>query len=157
MGKYAIMFMMPQTGLPCRTAEKPACRTRCSAIILRLSRSREVFMKRTGHFLALFLCAAILCAFLAGCAKTLSGTYTAETIGTGASYTFSGENVKVDILILGAVAASLEGTYKIDGDKITFTFADSDSAEAKQYSGTFDFAEEENGIRIGLIDYVKKN
>jgi len=107
------------------------------------------------RFAALCLSFLLLLGTLAGCAETLSGTYKAETLGTGAAYTFSGKNVKVEVLVLGTVAATLEGTYAIEDGKITLTFGDTESEEAKTYGGTFDFAETENSIKIGLIEYTK--
>lgn len=107
------------------------------------------------RILALLLSLVLLLGALAGCAETLSGTYKAETLGTGASYTFDGKNVKVDVLVLGTVATTLEGTYEIKDNKITLTFGDTESEEAKTYGGTFDFAETETSIKIGLIEYTK--
>ena len=102
------------------------------------------------------LTAVLLIGALSGCAETLSGSYRADTLGTGAVYTFSGKDVRVDVLMLGAVVSSLEGTYILEDGKITFTFGDTESEEGKKYSGTFDFAETETGIKIGLIEYTKE-
>jgi len=111
-------------------------------------------MKLT-RMIALCLSLVLIAAVLAGCAGTLSGTYKAETLGTGASYTFDGKNVTVDVLVLGTVAATLKGTYEIADGKITLTFGDTESEEAKTYGGTFNFAETENSIKIGMIEYTK--
>lgn len=101
------------------------------------------------------LCVALALLMLASCAQTLSGTYKAETLGTGASYTFKGNNVTVDVLFLGTVATTLNGTYEISDNKITLTFSDTESEEAKNYSGTYDFSETDTSIKIGLIEYTK--
>ncbi len=114
-------------------------------------------MKRSIRTIAAVLLAVIVLAAFSSCAETLSGTYKADTLGTGASYTFDGKKVRVDVLVLGAVVTSLEGTYEIDDGKITFTFGDTESEEAKQYSGTFDFAETETSVKIGMIEYRKES
>lgn len=105
------------------------------------------------RILALCMSVLVVMAVLAGCAKTLSGTYKAETLGTGASYTFDGKNVTVDVLVLGTVATTLKGTYSIEEGKITLTFGDTDSEEAKTYGGTYSFTEGEDYIQIGMIQY----
>ena len=51
---------------------------------------------------------------------------------------------------------SVSGTYTIDGDKITFSFA-ADESGSDSYSGTFDFKSDENSITIGVITYQKQN
>ena len=57
---------------------------------------------KTIRISAALLAAVILCMSLAACGGALKGTYKAESFGTGASYTFSGKKVTVDILVLGA-------------------------------------------------------
>ncbi len=113
-------------------------------------------MKTFMRVWAAALAAVLLLGTLSGCAETVSGTYRAETLGTGAVYTFRGKEVRVDVLVLGAAVTSLEGTYVLKDGKITFTFGDTDSEEGKKYSGTFDFSETETGIKIGLIEYTKQ-
>ena len=97
-------------------------------------------MKRWIRTLCLVLALVCIGTVLAGCAKTLSGTYKADVFGSGVSYTFKGKDVTVNVLVG-------DGT-------ITLTFGDADAAEAKSYSGTFDFAETENSIKIGLMEYT---
>lgn len=111
-------------------------------------------MKTTKIILASIM-AIILCLGLASCAKKLSGTYSAEVLGSGAEYKFSGSKVTISIKALGASVAEVEGKYSIDGDKITFEF-ESEDEEVKKYSGTFDFKEEDDSIKIGVITYKKK-
>ncbi len=113
-------------------------------------------MKRSIRTIAAVMLIVIVISALSSCAETLSGTYKAETLGTGASYTFDGKNVRVDVLVLGAVVTSLEGTYEISDGKITFTFGNAEGEDAKQYSGTFDFAETETSVKIGMIEYTKE-
>lgn len=83
-----------------------------------------------------FLSAVLVCVMLlscvlvlASCGNTLSGTYEDES-GL-ISYTFKGKDVEAKIF-----GVSVEGTYKIDGDTITFEF-EGDIAE--EFSGESDF------------------
>ena len=112
-------------------------------------------MKKTVRILAVAMIATMLCLILASCGKTLSGKYSAELLGTGATYEFKGSKVTVTAKVLGAEAVTIEGTYKIKDDKITLTF-DGDDEDAKKYSGTLDFEEQEDGdIKIGISEYKK--
>ena len=121
-------------------------------------------MKIMKRVLALALVCIMVFA-LASCAKKLSGTYTAEiggsVLGAKTSYTFSGSKVTVSVtgsLLGGSKTTDYEGEYEIteaeDGSMtITFTFTDSD---AKEYSGTYNFVENENSIKIGMVTYNKQ-
>ena len=115
------------------------------------------------------LALALVCVMvfaLASCAKKLSGTYTAEAglgglVGGKTSYTFSGSKVTVSVtgsLLGSSKTTEYEGKYEIteadDGSmSITFTFGD---ADAKQYSGTFNFVDNKDSIKIGLLTYTKQ-
>ena len=98
---------------------------------------------------------------LVSCGKTLNGTYSAVIIGSGAEYEFKGNKVTITVKALGAEVAEVEGKYSIDDDKITFTFESDDEKEnekVKEYSGTFDFEETDDGdIKIGIITYKKQD
>ena len=117
-------------------------------------------MKKTIlKIVALSLVAVMMCALLASCGKTLSGTYSAKldvaVASSETSYTFSGK--KVTIKVASGIAGfektvESEGTYKIDGDKITFTF-DGDGAD---YSGSVPFEKTDDGIKIAGIEYKKQ-
>lgn len=123
--------------------------------------------KKITRVIALALVFSFVCIALASCGKTLSGTYAAggEFLGTGAktSYTFSGSKVTIAVTgsFLGASSTkTFEGKYEIteadDGSMdITFTFED---ADAKEYSGTFNFDEDKDAgtITIGIITYTKQ-
>ena len=115
-------------------------------------------MKRSIKVLALVMTAVILCLTLASCGKTLSGTYTMEVLGTGTELEFKGKKVTMTVKVAGAeVGDPVEGTYSIKDDKITFEF-DSEDEDAKEYSGTFDFEEGEDYIKIGSLGkYTKKD
>ena len=107
--------------------------------------------------IALVLALCFVVSLLASCGSSLSGTYTAESFGSKLTYTFSGNDVKLSVSVFGMQAVTVNGTYKIDGNSITLTFG-GEEAEAKQYSGTFDFAKGEDGktITIGLVTYEKQ-
>ena len=115
-------------------------------------------MKRISKAAALILLSVMLCSVFTSCAKKLSGTYTAEVIGSGVELKFSRSNVTISIKALGSVVAEAEGKYSISDDKITLEFETDKENEdkVKTYNGTFDFAENENSIKIGLITYEKK-
>ena len=112
-------------------------------------------MKTTVKLMALALVLVMTLAILASCGKTLSGTYEAAMIGTGAELAFKGSKVTITVKAFGAELGSAEGKYSIDGDKITFTFETEDD-DVKAYNGTFDFEEGENYIKVGLTKYEKK-
>lgn len=117
-------------------------------------------MKRSVKILALVMAAMMLCLSLVACGKKLSGEYEldATILGTGAvtTYAFSGSKVTITLETkAGGIVTNtveLDGKYSIDGDKITFEF---EGEDAKTYSGEFDFAETEKGIKIGIIEYKK--
>ena len=111
-------------------------------------------MKKTIRVLALVMALTMVLFVFASCGKKLSGKYSAELLGTGATYEFKGSKVTITVKALGATAATFEGTYKIADDQITFTF-ESDDKDAEKYSGTFDFEEKEDSIKIGLVEYKK--
>jgi len=86
----------------------------------------------------------------------LSGTYSASALGlAGASYTFKGSNVTIEVGALG-FTTEIEGKYSIDGDEITFTF-DDDEEDASKYEGTFDFEKGDDYIKIGGVKYEKED
>ena len=117
-------------------------------------------MKKSIKIVALALVAVMLCLTLVACGKKISGTYEAQiggdVLGYTATYKFSGSKVEATktVSVLGAKeATTFEGKYEIKDDEITFTFETSDD-DIK--SGTFAFAETEDGIKIGLVEYKKK-
>ena len=112
-------------------------------------------MKRFVKILCVIMALVCIGSVFAGCAKTLSGTYKADAFGSGVSYTFKGKNVEVNVLVLGTVVTTVNGTYEIGDGTITLTFGDAEAAEAKTYGGTFEFAEMENSIKIGVMEYTR--
>ena len=102
--------------------------------------------------IALALVAVMLTMTLASCGAKLSGTYSAETLGTGVVYEFKGSKVTITVKALGMDLGSAEGKYSIKKDKITFTF-ESDDEDVKKYDGTFDFEKGDDYIKIGVLTY----
>ena len=118
--------------------------------------------KSTIKVLALALVAVMVCVSFIACSKTLSGEYVNEesVMGVGSTkttYVFDGKKVTLTVsaeaigMDLGGV--SLEGTYKIKGDEITFTFEGEGAAE---YSKAVSFEKTDNGIKIAGVEYTKK-
>lgn len=110
--------------------------------------------------LAFTLLAVVVCITLVSCGKTISGEYEAELnygLGkVGVTYSFKGSKVEATVKstnILGQVETkTVEGTYEINEDEITFTWEDEvDGVDG----GTFTFEETEKGIKIGLVEYKK--
>lgn len=120
-------------------------------------------MKKSIKIIAVALVAVMLCMSLAACGKKLSGEYkldvTIMDTGTVTTYKFSGSKVTftTEAKVAGSIVGDpvvIEGKYSIEDDKITFEF-ESDDADAEKLSGTFDFEETENGIKIGILEYKK--
>lgn len=90
---------------------------------------------------------------LVACGGKLSGTYKTEEIAKSyVTYTFSGSKVTFQAFVLGVGTGEVEGTYKIDGDQITFTW-DGDSDKA--LTGTQTFEKTDDGIKIGVLTLKK--
>ncbi len=118
-------------------------------------------MKKSVKILAVVMVAAMLCLCLASCGKTLKGKYSADVLGTGTTLDFDGKDVKIAITVtlLGEVA-SLDATYQIKDDQITFEIADEeevDNALAKKVIKALeepsDFEEGEDYIKIDGVKY----
>jgi uncharacterized lipoprotein YehR (DUF1307 family) len=118
-------------------------------------------MKKYVKVLAFALVAVMLCVSLVSCGKKLLGDYEAsvggDLLGYTATYAFSGSKVTVtkEATVLGSKKEfTFEGKYEIKDDTITFTFETEDD-DIK--SGSFAFEETDKGIKIGLVEYEKKN
>ena len=129
---------------------------------IKYQEKRYYIMKKSIKILALTLAVVLLCASLAACGKKLSGKYSADVLGTGTTLTFDGSNVTIAITVtfVGEVA-SLNATYEIKDDKITFDIADEETVTnelAKKVVAAFEqpqaFAEGENTITIGGVTYT---
>jgi hypothetical protein len=126
----------------------------------------HVMTKKITRVVALALVIAMACLALASCAKTLSGTYSAEGslfgLASGKySYTFSGSKVTVTVttsnILTGSNTEEYTGTYEIteatDGTlSITFEFENN-----KTLSQTQSFAEDKDAgtITIGGQTFTK--
>ncbi|MBE6694394.1 MAG: hypothetical protein E7589_06500 [Ruminococcaceae bacterium] len=124
-------------------------------------------MKNVIKIVALALVLVMTMGVLASCGKKLSGKYEATIAGTGTVLEFDGDKVyasfKVNLVITTATFGPVEGTYKIEDDKITLDFVDESKVEdndtAKErlaaLQGEFDFEEGEDTIKIGGVTYTK--
>ena len=108
----------------------------------------DVTMKK---IIALVLVAVMLTMTLASCGG-ISGTYSAEILGSGAEYEFKGSKVTITPKLLGGYGTPIEAKYKIKDDKITITI---EGEEDSEYAGTYDFEKGDDYIKIGAITYKK--
>ena len=118
-------------------------------------------MKNTFKKILVVALAALMILSLASCGKKLSGTYTADLLGTGTKMVFDGKNVTVSVTLLGQDLASVEGTYKIKGEEITFDFSNEDVDEdlnevLEALSGTLSFEDGDGYVKIGGTKYTKE-
>ena len=114
-------------------------------------------MKKTLSLLVVAVLLAASLLTLCACSQKLSGKYEAKAFGAVVcTYEFDGDKVTIYTPRVLGQEIRIEGTYKIKDDKITFTFEDEDE-DVKKYDGTFDFEEKEDSIKIGLIEYEKKD
>ena len=100
--------------------------------------------------IALVLVAAILTLTLVSCG--VSGTYSAEMVGTGVELQFKGSKVIARFKVLGMYGDPIEGTFKVKGDEITITFPDGDK-DTKDLSGTHSFEKGDGYVKIGIVTY----
>ena len=123
-------------------------------------------MKKSIRILAVVMALLMVTLVFASCGKTIKGTYSAEVdvlvLKYTATYEFSGKNVTVtkvvNPLIGESKTSTIEGKYEIivnddDTMDIKFTFETEDEHIT---SGTFDFEEGEDYIKIGIVKYNKK-
>lgn len=120
-------------------------------------------MKRILSIALALAILATMCLTFASCGKKLSGKYSADVFGTGTTMTFDGKNVKIafTITFIGEVA-SVDATYKIKGDTISFDFADEDDVsneKAKEVLASLEepvsFEEGDDYIKINGVKYEK--
>ena len=114
-------------------------------------------MKKFTKILAFTLVAAMLCIALASCGG-LSGKYEASEWGTGIELEFKGNKVTAVFKFVTLKSDPVKGTYKIDGDKITFDFTndeyDSDvNKMLEKFQGELSFEKGDDYIKIGGVKY----
>ena len=114
-------------------------------------------MKRILSIALALAILATMCLTFASCGKKLSGKYSADVFGTGTTMTFDGKNVKIafTITFIGEVA-SVDATYKIKGDTISFDFADEDDVSNEKAKEVLASLEEPVSFEEG-DDYIKIN
>ena len=99
-------------------------------------------MRKSIRVLAVAMALLMVMAVLSSCGTKLSGTYE----GFLTTLTFDGDKV-----VASAGPISIEGTYKIDGDKITLTFGN----DTLKLGGEHTFEQDGDTIKIGGISYTK--
>ena len=131
-------------------------------------------MKRSIRILAIAMVAIMLCLTLASCGKTLSGKYEpvvvkedgvldkiagaiADATNSSVVYIFEGKKVTIETTLAGNVMTE-EAEYKIEDDKIIFTYivddAESEELSEEDLTTTKTFEELENGnIKIGGVEF----
>ena len=119
-------------------------------------------MKKIVKVMALAMALVILTCACASCFGPLSGTYAIEEFGSSVELKFSGNKVTITYDIMGLSVDPIEAKYSIDGDKITFEFADADADDSiiqdliEGMEGTFDFEKGDGYIKIDGTKYEKK-
>ena len=122
-------------------------------------------MKKSVRMMALAMALATVLLVFAACGTTLSGTYSnvEEVMGieSGTRIEFSGKKFEMTLLVLGQ-EATLEGTYEIKDDEITFTF-DEDEIEndwikeaVEDMTESVDFEKGDDYIKIGGVKFEKE-
>ena len=108
-------------------------------------------MKKAAKLIALALVAVTALMLLASCQTKLSGTYQCDdTKVLDVTLTFDGDKV-IAKGKLGILNTEVEGTYKIDGDKITLTFGN----DAFKLGGEKSFEKKGDTIKIDGVSYTK--
>ena len=122
-------------------------------------------MKKSIRILALSMVAVMLCLCLASCGNTLKGEYESKLGALGLirkTREFDGDNVTVTYWVSDLAVSTVEGTYTIDDDKITFDFVDEsgvDHKDAREFletlKGELSFEKGKDYVKIGGVEYTK--
>ncbi|MBP3321989.1 MAG: hypothetical protein J6M12_06515 [Clostridia bacterium] len=122
-------------------------------------------MKKSIRILAAVLVGIVLCLCLASCGGGLNGEYESKVGSLGLirkTVKFDGDNVTVKYLVSDLAVVTVEGTYTIEDDKITFNFSNKDGAEhkdAEEYletlRGELSFEQGDGYVKIGGVTYTK--
>ena len=122
-------------------------------------------MKKSIRILAVALIAVMLCVCLASCGNTLKGEYESKLGALGLirnTMEFEGENVTVKYWVSDIAVTTVEGTYTIKDDKITFDFVDESGVEHKDakdflatLTGELTFEKGDDYVKIGGVEYTK--
>ncbi len=112
-------------------------------------------MKKTLiRAIALMLIAVTMVCCLASCGGIKSGKYYngSMDIKTYTQYEFKGNKYTFSSYVAGEKldSVTVEGTYKIDGEEIIFTWENDEGDKEKD---TKSFEKTENGVKIGKIEY----
>ena len=119
-------------------------------------------MKNTLRVVSIVMVVVMLCVSLASCAKTVSGKYKADYYGSGIAMIFDGSNVEIEITAVDMVLASIDASYTIEEEKISFNFDDAEKitnvfakAFIDELQAPVSFAEGDGYIEIDGIKYVE--
>lgn len=113
-------------------------------------------MKTTVKVVSVALVIVMLAAVLASCGSTIMGTYSNQSSGilgtNGAKYEFkAGGKVAITTTIVNQNNTT-EAKYKIEGDKITFTYENDGDTKSTTHS----FEKGDGYIKIDGIQYDKQ-
>ena len=119
-------------------------------------------MKKTTRIIAALILVVMLCVSLASCSKP-SGEYEADIAGVAkVTLNFDGDDVQMAFVIAGETVASLDATFEVEDDKITFDIANEDEIDnyiVKQFIRALespnDFVKEKDYIKIDGQVYTK--
>lgn len=106
-------------------------------------------IKKSAKIFAVLMVICLMICSLTACTTKLSGTYTSEEGLVKQSFTFKEDNV----VEMSAFGIDVEGTYKIEDDKITITY----KLLNLSYDWEKDFEKNGNTITIDGTDFVKEN
>ena len=108
-------------------------------------------MKKSVKVLALAMVVLMLSLSLTACFNRLSGEYEHESLLGDSSYTFKGNKFTYNY---GSI--EIEGTYKIEDDKIIFELdEDVDDLTKALFDEKCDFEKTDDGIKIDGVEYEK--
>lgn len=112
-------------------------------------------MKKTIRIMAVVMAVLMVTLVLASCGGGLSGKYSAEAYGSTITFEFKGNNVTYTMSAAGQEIFSLEGTYEIKGDKISFDFTADDTSIAAEMIDEMTNLDFEKGDGYIVVDGLK--
>ena len=116
-------------------------------------------MKKTVRILALVMALMMVTLAFAACGTKLNGKYESEEVmGGKVVLEFDGEDVTYTIIIASKEVASLEATYEIEDDQITFKFAEDEDNKTlleEVVDKPVDFEKDGDTIKIAGEKFTK--
>ena len=93
--------------------------------------------------------AACLALFIAGCNTNVSGTYSAEMMGTTMTLELKSGGAAVVTMVAGGQTEKKEGTYTVSGDTVTINIEKGEPATfVKQKDGSLAAQGQMNGLTL---------